>query len=133
VVKWSSVAPGSAVRVLATMHDPDGVPLATDLTAFGSQSRYRLGYVRRDSSHYRLFTSVVQRGDRFQVTAGLNEAFSRLVTGSIELAAGESGTITLPNGLHVNITPTVRPETAEEIAEARGPARVDVTMHPRQF
>jgi beta-lactamase regulating signal transducer with metallopeptidase domain len=133
VVKWSSVAPGSAVRVLATMHDPDGVPLATDLTAFGSQSRYRLGYVRRDSSHYRLFTSVVQRGDRFQVTAGLNKAFSRLVTGSIELAAGESGTITLPNGLHVNITPTVRPETAEEIAEARGPARVDVTMHPRQF
>jgi beta-lactamase regulating signal transducer with metallopeptidase domain len=132
-VRWSSVDPGSTVRVLATMHDPDGVPLATDLTAFGSQSRYRLGYVRRDSSHYRLFTSVVQRGDRFQVTAGLNKAYSRLVTGSIELAAGETGTITLPGGLRVNVTPTVRPETAEEVAEAQGRARVDVTMHPRQF
>ncbi|HZZ66620.1 MAG TPA: M56 family metallopeptidase [Phenylobacterium sp.] len=131
--RWSSVDPGSAVRVLATMQDPDGVPLTTDLTAFGSQSRYRLGYVRRDFSHYRLFTSVVQRGDRFQVTAGLNKAFSRLVTGSIELAAGETGTIALPSGLQVNVTPTVRPQTAEEIAEARGPARVDVTMHPRQF
>jgi beta-lactamase regulating signal transducer with metallopeptidase domain len=133
VANWSQVEPGSAVRVLATMKDPDGVPLTTDLTAFGSQSRYRLGYVRRDSSHYKLFTSVVQRGDRFEVTAGLNKYFSRLMTGSVELAAGETGTITLPNGLRVNVTPTIRPETAQELAEANGRARVDVMMHPRQF
>jgi beta-lactamase regulating signal transducer with metallopeptidase domain len=133
LANWSQVEAGSAVRVLATMKDPDGVPLTTDLTAFGSQARYRLGYIKRDSSHYKLFTSVVQHGDRFEITAGLNKYFSRLVTGSIELADGETGTITLPNGLQVNVTPTVRPETAEEAAEARGRARVDVSMHPRQF
>ena len=133
LAEWSSVEPGQAVRVVATMRDPDGVPLTTDLTAFGSQSRYRLGYIRRDSSHYRLFTSVQQHGDRFQVTAGLNKSFSRLVTGTTELAAGETGTIELPNGLKVNVTPTIRPETPEEAAEATGRARVDVEMHPRQF
>jgi len=115
---WSSVEPGSAVRVLATMTDPDGVPLITDLTAFGSQSRYRVGYVERNASRYRLFTRVVQNGDRLLVTAALNRSFEPMVSGSAELASGETGTIRLPNGLVATVTPTLRAETPEEIAEA---------------
>lgn len=121
VADWSSVEPGSAVRVLATMTDPDGIPLTTDLTAFGSQSWYRLGYVRRNASHYKLFTSVVQHGDRLRVTAGLNRSFQPMVSGSIELGSGETGTIRLPNGLTVTVTPTLRAETPDEIADARRP------------
>jgi len=115
---WSSVEPGSAVRVLATMTDPEGIPLVTDLTAFGSQSRYRVGYVERNSSRYKLFTRVEQHGDRMLVTAALNQSFQPMVSGSTELASGETGTIRLPNGLVATVTPTLRPETPEEIAEA---------------
>jgi len=115
---WSSVEPGSAVRVLATMTDPDGVPLITDLTAFGSQSRYRVGYVARNASRYRLFTRVVQNGDRLLVTAALNRSFEPMVSGSAELRSGETGAIRLPNGLVATVTPTLRAETPEEIAEA---------------
>lgn len=116
---WSSVEPGSAVRVVATMTDPDGIPLITDLTAFGSQSRYRIGYVERNSSRFKLFTRVVQKGDRLLVTAALNRSFHPMVSGSMELASGEAGTIRLPNGLVATVTPTLRPETPEEIAEAQ--------------
>jgi hypothetical protein len=116
---WSAVEPGSAVRVLATMTDPEGIPLVTDLTAFGSQSRYRIGYVERNASRYKLFTSVVQRGERLLVTAALNQSFRPLVSGSVELASGETGTVRLPNGQLVTVTPTVRPETPEELAEAQ--------------
>ncbi len=130
VANWSSVEPGLAVRVRATMRDPDGIPLTTDLTAFGSQSRYRLGYIARAPSRYRLFTSVTQRGDRFEVTAALNKSFSPMVTGSIGLAAGETGTIALPNGLQVTVTPTVRPETPEETAQTLLRARVQVIRSP---
>lgn len=119
IADWSSVEPGSAVRVLATMTDPEGIPLTTDLTAFGSQSWYRLGYVRRNASHYKLFTSVVQHGDRLRVTAGLNRSFQSLVSGAIELGSGETGTIRLPNGLLVTVTPTLWAETPAEIADAR--------------
>ncbi|HEX3366155.1 M56 family metallopeptidase [Phenylobacterium sp.] len=129
---WSAVEPGAAVRVVATMKDPDGVPLTTDLTAFGSQSRYRLGYIANAPSRYRLFTSVTQHGERLAVTAGLNRSFSPMVSGTIELAAGETGTIALPNGLQITVTPTIRSETPEEIAEARGRARVDVRLAPGQ-
>jgi len=115
---WSSVEPGSAVRVLATMTDPDGIPLITDLTAFGSQSRYRIGYVQRNASRYKLFTRVVQNGDRLLVTAALNRSFQPMVSGSTELVSGETGAIRLPNGLVATVTPTLRPETPEEIAEA---------------
>jgi beta-lactamase regulating signal transducer with metallopeptidase domain len=114
---WSSVEPGSAVRVVAKMTDPEGVPLTTDLTAFGSQSWYRLGCVRTHASRYKLFTSVTQHGDRLTVTAGLDRSFRAIVSGDIELASGETGTITLPNGLKVTVTPFLRPETPQESAE----------------
>jgi beta-lactamase regulating signal transducer with metallopeptidase domain len=128
--RWSSVEPGSAVRVVATMTDPDGHPLTTDLTAFGSQSFYRLGYIQARDSRYKLFTSVVQNGDRFTVTAALNEGMAPPFAGLITLASGETGRITLPNGLVVTVTPTVRPETLEEVAQGRGRAlvRVDRTF-----
>ncbi|MFI4966620.1 MAG: M56 family metallopeptidase [Caulobacterales bacterium] len=130
---WSSVAPGSTVHVLAATRAPDGVPLTTEMTVFGSQARYQLRYVRRDSSHYRLFTSVAQHGDRLRVTAGVNRNFHPLAQGTVKLASGESGRVQLSDGRVVTVTATVRPETPQEAAEARGPARVDVSMSPRQF
>jgi len=127
IAGWSSVEPGSAVRVLATMNDPDGVPITTDLTAFGSQSRYRLGYISRGPSRYKLFTSVVQHGDKLIVTAGLNERLTPWGAASTTLRSGETGTITLPNGFVVTVTPTLRPETPLEVLEgaARPMVRVD--------
>ncbi|HLZ76403.1 M56 family metallopeptidase [Phenylobacterium sp.] len=119
IAGWSSVEPGSAVRVYATMQDPDGHALVTDLTAFGSQSWYRLGYIERDNSRFKLFTKVNQHGDRLTVTAGLNESLHPMVSGSIDLASGETGTIRLPSGLTVTVTPTLRAETPEEIAEGQ--------------
>jgi hypothetical protein len=38
-------------------------------------------------------------------------------SGAVDLASGETGTIRLPGGLTVTVTPTVRAETPEEIAE----------------
>lgn len=116
---WSSVEPGSAVRVYATMKDPDGRSLITDLTAFGSQSWYRLGYIERDDSRFKLFTKVTQHGDRLTVTAGLNASLGPMASGSVELASGETGVIRLRNGLAVTVTPTLRAETAEELAEGQ--------------
>jgi len=125
----SVVEPGSAVRVLATMVDPDQIPLTTDLTAFGSQSLYRVGYIWRGRSRYKLFTSVVQHGRRLLVTASLSNRFAPWETGSIELASGETGTIVLDNGQRVTVTPTLRPETEREMAEGRlameRPGRLD--------
>jgi beta-lactamase regulating signal transducer with metallopeptidase domain len=126
---WSRVEPGSAVRVLATMTDPDGVLLTTDLTAFGSQSWYRVGMVRRGDSHFKLFTSVAQNGDRLRVTAALDRSFQPLDSASLDLASGQTGTIRLPNGLLVTVTPTLRPETPDEIAAAqRGHGRPFVNV-----
>ena len=119
VANWSSVEPGSAVRVVARMSDPDGNLLTTDLTAFGSQSWYRLGCISRQDSRYKLFTSVAQHGARLTVTAGLDKSFRAIVSGSIELGSGETGTITLPNGLKVTVTPYLRPETPQESADDR--------------
>jgi beta-lactamase regulating signal transducer with metallopeptidase domain len=119
IARWSSVEPGSAVRVYATMKDPDGHSLVTDLTAFGSQSWYRLGYIERNSSPYKLFTSVTQHGDRLTVTAGLNQSLKSILSGSIDLTSGETGAIRLPNGLIVTVTPTLRAETSEETAEGQ--------------
>lgn len=115
----SWVEPGLAVRVVATMTDPDGVPLITDLTAFGSQALFRLGYIQRHQSRDKLFTRVVQHGDRLEVWASLGSGFWPEVTGSVSLASGETGAIRLPGGRLVTVTPIVRPETAEEIAAAR--------------
>jgi len=119
IANWSSVEAGSAVRVIAKMTDPEGIPLTTDLTAFGSQSFYRLGCIRNAPSHFKLFTSVTQRGDRLLITAGLDRSFHPMVTGSIELTSGETGTITLPNGQLITVTPLLRAETPQEIEQAR--------------
>ena len=119
VASRSSVEPGSAVRLLATMTDRDGVPLTTDLTAFGSQSAYRYGYYWRKGSRYSLFTSVVQQGERFLVTASLDRRFTPERSGSTVLAAGRTGKILLGDGQVVAVTPWVRPETPQEIEEGQ--------------
>ncbi len=115
----SAVQPGYAVRVVAKMVDPDGVPLTTDLTAFGSQSQYRSGYYWRKGSRYALFTAVAQRGDRLLVTASLDRRFQPGTSGIIILRSGETGRITLGNGQVVTVTPSTRPETPEEMDEGR--------------
>jgi hypothetical protein len=119
VARQSEVEPGSAVRVLATMVDRDGVPLVTDLTAYGSQSLYRTGYFRRDGSRYALFTRVRQEGDRLWVTASLDDRFRPETSGVIALSSGQTGRIMLAGGHVVTVTPTVRPETPEEVEEGR--------------
>ncbi|HEY3950748.1 M56 family metallopeptidase [Phenylobacterium sp.] len=110
----SSVAPGTAVRVRATMVDDAGRRLTTDLTTFGSQSLYRMGYVDRGGSDLKLFTRVIQYGERYEVTAALNASFRTPISGSIKLAAGETGIIRLPQGLDVAVRLSVRPETPQE-------------------
>jgi hypothetical protein len=119
----STVEPGSAVRVLATMVDPEGRRLTTDLTAFGSQSAYRTGWFERDGSRQALFTSVYQDGDRLTVSASLDRRFEPWNSGSIVLAAGQTGQIVLGNGQIVTVTPTVRRETPEEIEEGQRATR----------
>jgi hypothetical protein len=108
-----------AVRVVATMIDRQGIELTTDLTAFGSQSLYRVGYVERNGSRMKLFTAVTQHGDRFLVTASLNSSFRTAISGAIEIGAGQSGTIRLPTGEQVTVHVYPRAETPEEIAAAR--------------
>jgi hypothetical protein len=119
IANRSAVEPGSAVRVLATMTDPDGVPLTTDLTAFGSQSAYRAGYYERTGSRYSLFTSVAQQDDRLLVTASLDRRFSPEVSGVANLASGETGKIVLGDGQVVTVTPWIRPETLREVEEGQ--------------
>ena len=51
------------------------------------------------------------------MTASLNRRFEPDASGTVVLKSGETGQITLPNGQVVTVTPTVRPETPEEIAE----------------
>jgi beta-lactamase regulating signal transducer with metallopeptidase domain len=119
VARQSAVEPGSAVRVLATMIDRDGVSLVTDMTAYGSQSRYRTGYFRRDGSRYALFTRVRQEGDRLWVTASLDDRFRPETSGVVALSSGQTGRIALAGGHVVTVTPTVRPETPEEVEEGR--------------
>lgn len=121
----SSVEPGSAVRVMARMVDPEGIPLVTDLTAFGSQTSYRSGYFERNGSRHVLFTSVEQRGERLWVTASTDRRFTPAATGGVLLASGETGTIILPSGQTVTVTPTVRRETLEEAADGHRAARND--------
>ncbi|MFL5295044.1 MAG: M56 family metallopeptidase [Phenylobacterium sp.] len=129
---WSSVAPGMAVRVYATAQDRDGVPLITDLTAFGSQSQYRVGCIRSNPSPERLFTSVIQRGDRLLVTASIRDGERWAASGTVDLASGESGEIALPDGRKVSVSAMARPETPEEIDAARStaPERLFVNAGP---
>jgi hypothetical protein len=105
------------------MTDRDGVPLTTDLTAFGSQSAYRYGYFWKKGSRYSLFTSVVQQGDRFLVTASLDRRFTPERSGSTVLAAGQTGKILLGDGQMVAVTPWVRPETPQEVEEGQRATR----------
>ena len=115
VARRSAVQPGYAVRVLATMTDPDGFGLTTDMTAFGSQARFRTGYYSRRGSRYALFTSVYQRGDLLVVTASLDRHFTPGVSGSVVLRSGETGNVVLGNGQVVTVTPTTRRETPREL------------------
>lgn len=112
----SRIEPGSAVRLVATMTDPEGRPLMTDLTAFGSQHFYRVGRFTRDGSRLVLFTSVVQQGDTLWVTASTNSDFRAPGVGTIAMKAGETRDMVLGDGQVVTVTPTLRPETAEEQA-----------------
>jgi len=123
IARRSAVEPGSAVRVLATMTDPDGLALTTDLTAFGSQQAYRSGYFQRNGSRYALFTSVLQQGDRLWVTASLNRRLQPPQAGTIALRSGETGNIVLGNGQVVTVTPTLRAETPEEVEEGKRATR----------
>jgi beta-lactamase regulating signal transducer with metallopeptidase domain len=115
----SLVPPGQAVRVLASGVAPDGVPLWSDFTAFGSQRLYRKGAYERGGSRYSLFTSVAQEGERLRVTVSLGREFHPQLTGSIDLAPGESGVVKLPTGQDFLVTATQRPETADEVEEGR--------------
>lgn len=114
----SSVAPGFAVRVLAEMTDPRGIELVTDMTSFGSQSRYRTGWYWNEGSQYALFTAVVQQGDRFLITVSLDRRFAPETTGSILLADGQAGEIIVA-GQKVRVRPTLRRETPQEMAEGQ--------------
>lgn len=116
----SSVEPGSAVRLVASSTDAQGRPLMTDLTSFGSQRHFRTGTVIADGSRERLFTAVTQRGQRLWVTASLGKRFNPDETTTVEMRAGETRTFTLPNGRPVVVTPTLRAETPDEMASARG-------------
>jgi beta-lactamase regulating signal transducer with metallopeptidase domain len=119
VADRSLVQPGSAVRVVASGLAPDGIPLWSDFTAFGSQRLYRKGAYERGGSRYSVFTSVVQEGERLRVTVSLGKAFRPELTGSIDLAPGQTGIIRMPTGQAMVVTATVRPETPEEVEEGR--------------
>jgi len=116
----SAVEPGSAIRLVASTTDSEGRPLMTDLTSFGSQHYFRVGTFIASGSRERLFTAVVQRGPRLWVTASLSKRFSPSDTATIEMRAGETQTLTLPDGRQVVVTPTLRAETAAEQAGASG-------------
>jgi beta-lactamase regulating signal transducer with metallopeptidase domain len=119
VADRSLVQPGSAVRVVANGVAPDGVPIWSDFTAFGSQQLYRKGAYERGGSRYSVFTSVVQEGERLRVTVSLGRAFKPELTGSIDLAPNQTGVLRLPTGQPMVVTATVRPETPEEVEEGR--------------
>jgi hypothetical protein len=126
----SRIDPGFAVRVVATMAGPEGPPYWQDITAFGSQAIYRKGAFGWDRDRllttetqrgprHGLFTAVEQQGERLLVTASLDRSFDPATSGTIALKSGETGYLTLPGGQQVTLTPTLRPETPDEIAEAQ--------------
>ncbi len=98
VADRSLVQPGSAVRVVASGLAPDGDPLWSDFTAFGSQRLYRKGAYERGGSRYSVFTSVVQEGQRLKVTVSLGKAFRPELTGTIDLLPNQTGILRLPTG-----------------------------------
>jgi beta-lactamase regulating signal transducer with metallopeptidase domain len=116
----SVVEPGSAIRLVASTTDAEGRALMTDLTAFGSQHYFRTGTFIASGSRERLFTAVVQQGQRLWVTASLSKRFDPSDTATIEMGPGETRTVTLPDGRAVVVTPTLRAETEAEQAGAGG-------------
>ena len=119
VADRSLVPPGLAVRVVASGLAPDGKPLWSDFTAFGSQRIYRKGAYERAGSRYSVFTSVTQEGERLRVTVSLGREFRPELTGSIDLAPGETGVVRMPTGQDFVVTATQRAETPDEIEEGR--------------
>jgi beta-lactamase regulating signal transducer with metallopeptidase domain len=112
----SVVEPGSAVRVVASTTDAEGRALMVDLTSFGSQHYYRTGTFVASGSRERLFTRVVQKGERLWVTAGLDRRLGPTDSVTVEMRSGETRQVALPNGRQVTITPLRRDETADEQA-----------------
>jgi beta-lactamase regulating signal transducer with metallopeptidase domain len=119
VADRSLVPPGLAVRVVASGLAPDGAPLWSDFTAFGSQRIYRKGAYERGGSRYSLFTSVAQEGERLRVTVSLGREFHPQLTSSIDLPPGGTGVVKLPTGQDFVVTATQRPETPDEVEEGR--------------
>jgi hypothetical protein len=115
----SSVEPGSAVRVVASTTDAEGRALMVDLTSFGSQHYFRTGTFIATGSRERLFTHVIQKGERLWVTASLDRRFDAANSVTVEMRSGETRQVALPNGRPVTITPITRPETPEEQAGDR--------------
>lgn len=106
----------------------------TDLTSFGSQHEFRTGTFIASGSRERLFTAVVQRGQRLFVTASLSKRFEPENTATIEMGPDETRTLTLPDGRPVVVTPMVRAETAQERAgdrDALAAAADDITRRSR--
>jgi hypothetical protein len=131
----SSVEPGSAVRVIASTTDGEGRALMTDLTSFGSQHYYRTGTFIASGSRERLFTRVVQKGERLWVTASLDRRLGADDAVTVEMRSGETREVALPNGRAVTLSPVMRPETAEERAgdhAAIGRADGDIDRSSRQ-
>lgn len=116
----SVVEPGSAVRLVGSTTDTDGRPLMTDLTSYGSQHFFRTGTFIASGSRERLFTAVVQRGQRLWVTASLSKSFDPAESATIEMAPGETRSFDLPDGRQVVVTPTLRTETTAERQGASG-------------
>lgn len=120
----SVVEPGSAVRVVASTTDADGRALMVDLTSFGSQHYYRTGTFIASGSRERLFTRVVQKGERLWVTASLDRRLPPADSVTIEMRSGETRQVALPNGRQVTITPLKRDETVDEQAGDQGAIRL---------
>jgi hypothetical protein len=116
----SMVEPGSAVRLVASTTDAEGRALMTDLTSFGSQHYFRTGTFIASGSKERLFTAVVQQGQRLLVTASLSRTFDPSATATMEMRPGETRSLTLPDGRAVVLTPTLRAETEAEQVGASG-------------
>lgn len=115
----SSVEPGSAIRVVASSTDADGRPLMVELTSFGSQHYFRTGTFIASGSRDRLYSNVVQQGDRLMVSVSFSRRFDADESATVEMRSGETRKVILPNGRTVTLTPTVRPETPEEQAGVR--------------
>jgi hypothetical protein len=120
----SVVHPGSAVKLDAKAEMPQGGRIVSSLTAFGSQDAYRSGYYLSTADDYILWTRVAQldEGD-VHVSVVLTHHQRPVGLGEIVLAAGKTAQMTLSNGQTVVVTPTIRPETAQEVERGQRTSR----------